>query len=138
MPAKDIYHDNVKNALIKAQWTITYDPLQLRWGVRDMYVDLGATQLLAAQQQERQIAVEVKSFLGGSEINSLENAVGQYIVYRDVMAKTEPNRTLYLAITEEAFDGIFSEPIGQLIIESNNLNLIVFNSLDEVIKQWLP
>ncbi|MBA4182514.1 MAG: fatty-acid synthase, partial [Acidobacteria bacterium] len=27
MPAKDIYHDTVKNALIKDGWTITHDPL---------------------------------------------------------------------------------------------------------------
>jgi XisH protein len=26
MPAKDIYHDAVKNALIKDGWTITADP----------------------------------------------------------------------------------------------------------------
>ena len=27
MPVKDIYHDTVKNALIKDGWTITHDPL---------------------------------------------------------------------------------------------------------------
>ena len=30
MPAKDIYHDTVKNALIKDGWTITHDPLHSR------------------------------------------------------------------------------------------------------------
>ena len=30
MPAKDIHHDTVKNALIKDGWTITHDPLRLR------------------------------------------------------------------------------------------------------------
>jgi hypothetical protein len=29
MPAKDIYHETVKNALIKDGWTITDDPLKL-------------------------------------------------------------------------------------------------------------
>ncbi len=29
MPAKDIYHNQVKNALIKDGWTITDDPLIL-------------------------------------------------------------------------------------------------------------
>ncbi len=42
MPAKDIYHDRLKNALIKDGWIITHDPLRLKWGVKDMYVDLGA------------------------------------------------------------------------------------------------
>jgi XisH protein len=37
MPAKDIYHNCVKNALIKDNWTITNDPLSLKWGTKDMY-----------------------------------------------------------------------------------------------------
>jgi hypothetical protein len=40
MPAKDIYHDTVKNALIKDGWTITHDPLVLRWGTTDVFIDL--------------------------------------------------------------------------------------------------
>ena len=42
MPAKDIFHDNVKNALIKDGWNITDDLLKLQWGNKDLYVDLGA------------------------------------------------------------------------------------------------
>ena len=49
MPARDAYHDAVKQALIKEGWTITDDPLHLKWGRKDMYVDSGASQLLAAQ-----------------------------------------------------------------------------------------
>ncbi len=30
MPAKDIYHETVKNAMLKAGWTITHDPYHLR------------------------------------------------------------------------------------------------------------
>ncbi|NEQ14507.1 MAG: fatty-acid oxidation protein subunit alpha, partial [Moorea sp. SIO3E2] len=41
MPAKDIFHDTVKNALIKEGWIITDDPLYLDYGGVDMYVDLG-------------------------------------------------------------------------------------------------
>jgi hypothetical protein len=35
MAAKDIYHDDVRSALIKDAWTITHDPLRLRWGKKD-------------------------------------------------------------------------------------------------------
>ncbi|MBR8827130.1 MAG: xisH family protein [Gomphosphaeria aponina SAG 52.96 = DSM 107014] len=38
MPAKDIYHNNVKNALIKDGWNITHDPLRLEWGAKDISV----------------------------------------------------------------------------------------------------
>ena len=39
MPAKDIFHDTVKNALIKEGWIITDDPLYLDYGRVDMYND---------------------------------------------------------------------------------------------------
>jgi hypothetical protein len=35
MPARDIYHDAVKNALIKEGWIITDDPLHFSWGQND-------------------------------------------------------------------------------------------------------
>jgi len=81
MPARDRYHDQVKNALIRDGWTITHDPLHVRWGKKDMYVDLGVEQILAAEKGSRKIAVEVKSFLGLSEMADLEQAIGQYTVY---------------------------------------------------------
>ena len=31
MPAKDLYHQVVKQALIKANWTITHDQFPLSW-----------------------------------------------------------------------------------------------------------
>jgi hypothetical protein len=49
MPARDRYHDRVKNALIEDGWTITADPLHVKWGKKDLYVDLGAEQRLAAE-----------------------------------------------------------------------------------------
>ena len=38
MPAKDLYHDIVKKALVKDGWNITHNPLHLRWGTKDLYV----------------------------------------------------------------------------------------------------
>lgn len=57
MPAKDIYHEIVKQALIKNDWTITDDPLKLTIGGRSLYVDLGAEKLIAAQKGNQKIAV---------------------------------------------------------------------------------
>ena len=98
MPAKDIYHDIVKNALIKDGWTITHDPLVLRWGTTDVYVDLGAEQLLAAEKHGQKIAVEIKSFVGRSDVDDLEKALGQYLLYHDILVQREPDRILYLAV----------------------------------------
>ena len=88
MPAKDIYHDTVKTALVKDSWTITKDPLRLQWGSRDSYVDLGAEKLFIAERKGRKIAVEVKSFVSRSEINDLQDALGQFVFYRNENGRT--------------------------------------------------
>jgi len=63
MPAKDIYHNTVKNALIKEGWKITDDPLVLQFGETNLYADLGAELMIAAQKNGKTICVEIKSFL---------------------------------------------------------------------------
>lgn len=83
-----------------------------------MYVDLGAEQLLAAEKSGRQIAVEIKSFVGPSDMADLEKALGQYVVYHDVLAETEPDRVLYLAIPYNALLDIFEEPLGKLLLKT--------------------
>jgi hypothetical protein len=50
MPARDRLHEHVRNALVQDGWTITHDPLHLRWGAKDMYVDLGAERFLGAEK----------------------------------------------------------------------------------------
>jgi hypothetical protein len=37
MPARDIYHATVKQALIKEGWEITHDPLKLKWGAKEYH-----------------------------------------------------------------------------------------------------
>jgi len=101
MPARDFYHGVVKSALIADGWTITDHPLKLHVGKKDLFVDLGAERLLAADKEGRKIAVEVKSFLGASEVADLENALGKYILYREILEETEPDRLIHLAVSVE-------------------------------------
>ena len=138
MPAKDIYHETVKNALIKDGWLITHDPLVLRWGTTDVYVDLGAEQLLAAEKRGQKIAVEIKSFVGRSDVDDLEKALGQYLLYHDILAQREPDRILYLAVHEGVWLGIFAEPIGKLLLDNQRIKLLVFDRRAEVIMRWIP
>jgi hypothetical protein len=138
MPARDTYHNQVKQALINDGWTITHDPLRLQWGRKDMYVDLGAEQLLGAEKDMRKIAVEIKSFSGLSEMDDLEKAVGQFVLYHDVLKRVEPDRILYLAVNEATFIDLFEEPIGTLLIENKRVRLLVFDPEQEVIERWTP
>ena len=108
MSAKDIYHNTIKKAIEKDNWIITDDPLKLTWGKRYFFVDLGAKKLIGAQKGEQKIAVEVKSFTGISQATELERALGQYILYRNILEEKEPERLLYLAIIEDIFNDIFS------------------------------
>jgi hypothetical protein len=137
MPPQDIYHNTVRTALEKDGWTITNDPLPLKIGKRTLNVDLGAEKLFAAEKQGRKIAVEVKSFVSASPVNDLEEAVGQYIIYEDILDRLEPERIIYLAIRAEVYAQIFSEPIGQLLLEKKRFKLIVFDSLKETIVRWI-
>ena len=137
MPAKDIYHDTVKNALIKDGWTITDDPLSLKVGKKDIFIDLAANKLLVAQKQDTKIAVEVKSFIGSSEIEDLKNALGQYILYDKILRAKLSKRSLYLAISKDIFEGLFSEEIGQILLSDNSLKMIIFDPEMEMITQWI-
>jgi hypothetical protein len=82
MPRKDVYHDVVIQALMADGWTITHDPLPLSYGGKDVYVDLGAAQPIGAEKADCRIAVEIKSFLGPSDVHELEVAIGQYALYQ--------------------------------------------------------
>jgi hypothetical protein len=128
----------MKNALTKDGWTVTHEQMHLKWGAKDMYVDLGAEKLMAAEKDGRKIGVEVKSFTGHSEMSELEKAVGQYAVYHDVLRETDPGRELWLAVPEEIFADLFEEPIGKLLLDNGRFRLIVFDPFGEVILKWIP
>ncbi len=70
MPARDRLHELVRKALTSDGWTITHDPLRLRWGKQDVYADLGAERFVAAQKGPILIAVEIKSSRAWSPIAS--------------------------------------------------------------------
>jgi len=137
MPAKDVFHETVKRGLINDGWTITHDRLYLRAGARYVFVDLGAQRLIGAEKGNEKIAVEIKSFIGDSAIRDLEVAIGQYILYATVLANKEPDRQLYLAVSDEAYKGILSEAIGEIVINAQKIRLIIFDEKTGEIIRWI-
>ena len=137
MPTKDLYHDTVKQALVKEGWTITHDPFPLSIGKRDAYVDLGAEKIFAAEKENQKIAIEVKSFLSPSLLYDLYGALGQYLVYRDALHDFEPERILYLAIRRTVFRELTEEELGDLLIKRQHVKMIVFDQQDEEIVKWI-
>jgi hypothetical protein len=139
MPAKDIYHQTVKIALVKDGWTITHDPYRIRLARgKNLFVDLGAERLIAADRDTEKIAVEIKSFTRASDMKDLEDALGQFVLYARLLIRYAPERTLYLAVTEEIRKTVFEEEAGQILIEDGIIRLVTFDPTQEVIVRWIP
>ena len=107
-------------------------------GRKNLFVDLGAEKIIAADREGKHIAVEVKSFEAQSEVHDLEVALGQYLLYLPFLRAQEPDRRLYLAVPGEVWQNVFEEPIGQGLLTEYNLRSLVFDPLKEVILQWIP
>jgi len=134
--AKDLFHDAVRRALEKDGWIITDDPLFLRFGGIEMYIDLGAEQILAAERGEEKIAVEIKSFLAPSATTEFNAALGQFLKYQLALEQVQPDRILYLAIPLDAYDSFFTLELPRLLIERYQVHLIVYEPTEEVIVRW--
>ena len=119
-------------------WTITHDPLILPLGRRKLHVDTGAEAPIAAEKAGRQIAVEIKSFAGVSEVTELERAFGQYVMYRFLLGRHEPGRILYLALPMDAYASLFNEQDERELAQSQDIHFLVFDPLRREIIQWIP
>lgn len=137
MPAKDIYHDTVKRALEKDGWKITAENFQLPWGGTRAFIDIIADELFVAEKEGHKIAVEVKSFIGKSNLSEFEKAVGQFIIYRFAMRREEPERELFIAVGERIYNKLFLHPDVLELIEAEDLRIIVFDESKEVIARWI-
>ena len=136
MSAKDFFHNAVRLALEKDGWLITNDPLSFTVDTLDFRIDLGAERLLGAEKEGQKIAVEIKSFLGQSEVAEFHIALGQTLNYRSVLRKKEPNRILYLAIGHEIYKEFFLIPFIQEIIAEHQLKLLIFEAIKQEIVLW--
>jgi len=136
MPAKDFFHNTVKMSLEKDGWIITDKNLFIEVEDVDFYIDLTAEKMLVAEKTGKKIAVEVKSFLGASDVTEFHSALGQCLNYRSALRLTEPDRTLYLAIPEDVYKEFFIRRFIQRVIVEHQLKLLIFNPTQEEIVQW--
>ena len=136
MSAKDAFHEVVKTALQKDGWQITHDPYNLQAGTLELYIDLGAEKVVAAEKDGKKIAVEIKSFTGPSKISQFYTALGQFISYRAALQKQENERILYLAVPGNVYDSFFTMGFIQSLVQQNQIHLIVYDIEQETIAQW--
>ncbi|MBR8826760.1 MAG: XisH family protein [Gomphosphaeria aponina SAG 52.96 = DSM 107014] len=136
--AKDVFHQQVKNALIKDGWEITDDPFTIRISEAiKLQIDLGAENAIAATRNSEKIAVEIKSFIADSEISAFHTALGQYLNYYQALEEQEPDRMIYLAIPVETYQDFFQLPFIQRALKRYQVKLIIYDPKSEEIKQWI-
>jgi hypothetical protein len=137
MPARDLNHETVCNALRKDGWTITDDPFVIGYGDMTLFADLGAERTLAAERDGERIVVEIKSFPGPSPVREFQAALGQYELYRGLLELTEADRQLYLAVSATVYESFFLRDAIQVILRRNRVRLIVVDLTREEIIQWI-
>ena len=135
--ARDFYHNQVRNALIKEGWNITADPFQVTVEGVDFDIDLAAEPLIAADKDGEKIAVEIKSFVGPSTANELHKAVGQFTDYYVALEIFAPERVLYLAIPLHIYDTYFQKELIQKIMAKIGAKLLVYDPQLETIAKWI-
>lgn len=135
--ARDKFHYNVVAALEKEGWEITDDPFTLVIGKKKGEIDIGAERLIGAKREKELILVEVKSFLTQSNFYEFHKALGQYRNYLRMIRILDVNRTLFLAIPDDAFDDLLTDEFGQMTIEEEGLKIIVYSVLENKILQWI-
>jgi Trk K+ transport system NAD-binding subunit len=135
MPAKDRYHDVVVRALRKDGWTILAEQVALSIPTRRVWIDIRASK----QADNVAILVEIKGFEHlVSPVTYLADTIGQCLLYQTVLDYAQVADTFYLAVPEDALQGILGEEIGQQALQRAQVRLILFDPLTEAITRWIP
>ena len=57
--------------------------------------------------------------------------------YDILLKETDPDRIVFLAIDLKTYDGIFSEPIGELMIKRLTMRLVIFDADQRNVVKWI-
>lgn len=137
MPTRDLYYDLVKNALRKDGWRVTSDALPLTRRAATDTAEPWTTQLLAADKDERKIAVAVHSFIGCSDLTTIAQALAQLALSRPRVHAVEATRVLYLAVRQATYATCFAAPEGVRLLARQPTPLLVFDPRTETVVQWV-
>ena len=63
--------------------------------------------------------------------------MGQIQLYQWALEEQEPERQLFLAISQAVYIKHFQKPIFQIAIQRSKINLLIYAPDQEVIIQWI-
>ncbi len=137
MSKRDRLHQALRQTLEKDGWTITADPLILTLEEAVLRADLGAEKPFSAEKEGRKIAIELKEFTAISGISELEKTMGQIQLYQWALEVQEPDRLLFLAVSQRTYLKYFQKALFRLVVQRNKINLLVYDPDSEVIVEWI-
>lgn len=134
--ARDKIHQAVKNALINDGWTILADPFKIEYKEFELSADLAAEHAFSAERGEQKIVVEIKTFGGRSFVKDLQQALGQYEIYHDILVENILEYDLYLGVSDSVYNTFFQQQATQLIVQRHQMKLLVVDLEREEIVTW--
>lgn len=136
MPVLDSCHSQVVNALRKDGWTVAEKPRYIGDAETETFVYIDIEAHYQPNGAARSMYVEVKCFPGKNPTQELYIALGQYLIYRTLLAKQAIVVPLYLAAPQTVYATIFNSVIRQTL-RDNRIMLIVVDLETETIVQWI-
>lgn len=137
MARRDIHYQVLKLALEREGWNVTDDPFFVKIGRKTAEIDLGAERIILAERATEKIAVEVKSFVGTSMITEFYKALGQFLMYQRALQTAEPERTLYLALPQAAYDELSADVFDFPNFEDLRHRLIIYQPSENTTLTWI-
>jgi hypothetical protein len=138
MPTQDLYHAVVRDALRKDGWRIMHTALQLKARAEASAGELWEGPWLIADKDERKVAVAVSSFVGRSSPEDILQTWRQLALSRSRLHAMDSDRVVYLAVRQATYSACFGGTEGNLLLEKEHMQLLVFDPRAEVIVQWVP
>jgi XisH protein len=136
MPRLDQCHEQVVRALEKEGWTVAKKQFKLYAEGRQIFIDIRASRGANGAHQQV-LLVEVKCFADrDNTTQELYTALGQYIIYRTVLAELNSQTPLYLAVPENVLADIL-DSITTRAVKDNQIKLVVVNLETETIVKWM-
>jgi glucose-6-phosphate 1-dehydrogenase len=136
MPAFDQCHEQVVHALEKEGWRIETQHVRLAAGRRRAFVDLRATRQVNGHRQQIML-VEVKCFSERNDASQeLYTAIGQYLIYRAMLAEVDDATSLYLSVPDEIFATVF-DSAARRVIQESQIKLVIVSLATERVVQWI-